>query len=201
MVIVMPAFAKCQQRHPPIVSGGVFSVMRSVAKHMANAVNAEGTVEPNNQPHKNAPDHKRHSTPSVQNNAQRNLQQRMVFVAKLIKPIACHIFSQAQSLSLVGHIMHEPAQMTPPETTIRIMGIFGFIGVEMVHPVIPNPTQDGSLACQSAAHDQKIFNRLWYGETAMGRHPMESHGNPQANGDPIQKDRDGDRIPVKPSRI
>lgn len=44
----MPAFAKRQQRDPPIISGGVFSVMRSVAKHMTNAVDAEGAVEPNN---------------------------------------------------------------------------------------------------------------------------------------------------------
>lgn len=66
MMIVVPAFAKRQQRDPPAVGGAIAHLKVSIAKLVAGTIDKASTMKPDKQAHKNAPDDKGHTPQSVE---------------------------------------------------------------------------------------------------------------------------------------
>ena len=73
MMIIVPAFAEGQQRHPPAVGRSVCGVVVAVANHVARAIDKKGTVKAHNNADKNTPHHKRHPAQGIKQETKRYL--------------------------------------------------------------------------------------------------------------------------------
>src|SRR5262245_30088732 len=117
-----------------------------------------------NQSDKNTPHHEAPPPHHQKKTSQRNLQRDVPAIHEKIDWIGHQILGVIlvpREMAKLGIPIEDPADMSPPESPPRVMGIQFAIGMSMVNPMSGYPGDRTPLDREGAAQGEKVLDPAW----------------------------------------
>src|SRR5436309_1642911 len=200
VVVVVPAFAKREQRHPPRVLRVVLRGEAPAPPHVRGGVDEPGCVEPDYDAEEDYPVDERPATDREQGNPQHRQRhpviRRQLAVEGVAREIGC-VARHQRRVVVSGFTEDHPAHVRPEAIDARRMRVERPVRVLMVLAMHGHPEDRSALERQRPADRQEVFEQLRGLEPAMRVQPMIPHAEPQTDGHPIEDGRDNQVGPWK----
>ena len=162
VVVVVPALAKRQQRHPPAVAGIVPRPEAPAAPHVRRGVHEPGAMKSEDDAEEDAPEHHRPATDGQQHEPDRHKRHIVIAVQP---PIERHggqirrVLGHQRRVVMVGVAEQNPAHVGPEAAVARRMRIAIVVGMLMVNAMGGDPEDRTTLERQRPTHREKILER------------------------------------------
>mmetsp|Transcript_51495 Transcript_51495/g.117091 ORF Transcript_51495/g.117091 Transcript_51495/m.117091 type:complete len:509 (+) Transcript_51495:173-1699(+) len=212
VVPIVPAFANSRQRDPPILSRHVSRVVRLLTERVDHRVHSPSGIQDARIPQHTSkqksiperiPEHRRDIRGHEE--TQQQIPERIGPLLKHDHGICLQI-SHAQTLPSCDHLRsllrQHPTSVREEESTSSIMRISRCVGVQMMHPMVPRPVVDGSLAGHRVAEHQEHTQRQRRLVRLVSPEPVHASRNPQRRNQ-ISQNHKSPRAPLQlllPSR-
>src|SRR5579871_1171246 len=192
VMVVVPALAESQQRHPPAVGGKITSGEAASAPGVRGRIDQPGGVQANHGAHENAPQQEWKSADGEQNHAQHDHWDVVIFRdpdVKLVFGEVGNVSGQRRGV-VVHRLAHQnPSHVRPPLAVDRRVRVAILVGILMMNAVGRHPENRPALERQRGADSQEILDPLRslvaavreqavvaHPDAEASRHPPEKHG-------------------------
>ena len=199
VMVVVPSFAKRQQRDPPTVARIVAGFEPRLPPQMRGGIDQPGSVEGQGQTEEYSPQH--YAPTSEHKEHQPQHDQRDVIEA--VKPDVVAILDQIRSVALDRGVIvimrgaaQNPTDVRPPAAIARRMRVAGLVSVRMMDAMRRNPLNRATLDRQHAAGYEEIFDQFRHFVTTMSDQPVKAHADTKTAGHPVKNDCADHRRPA-----
>ena len=207
VVVVVPALAEAQQRHPPAVAREVGGIEVAVAEGVGGRVHQPGHVVDHRQPQRDGPEHQAQPAATdagvlaieIKGDAERQLQQQEPVVEPAVEGIALQIAGETVNLPQGRDVVQHPLAVGPPQPPAGVVVVVGLVGVEVVVAVQPHPFDGAALAGHRPHQHQEALHPLRGVEAAVGHQPVQAEGDPHHR-EPIHHSQRGHPLPAPEAR-
>ncbi len=198
MVIVVPALAEGEQRHPPQVRRGVAGRKAAVAPDVGSRVYQPGRVQHQARSHEAAPDEPRQAARGVERGEHQQGEDEVETVERAVDRVAgevgCPLREIFRIVSARDIGRHPPEHVGPGEAAAGAMHVLLVVGMRVVLAVVGDPANRATLGGAAADGREEVFEPAGpEGEAAVGEEPVVRQADAQAGGEPVegQADRRG----------
>jgi len=210
VVVVVPAFAACEDGDPPVVAGVVLGFKAALAPQVSSGVDQPGGVEADGDTEEGPPENHTESAYCVvagrcEGCAKSNLKEagddeRHVVV--LAEPDVDRVFGEVRSVTaeegsfrVQGASGENPAGVSPPGTVVRCVRVAFLVGVLMVDAVGGYPEDWAALEREAAAHGDEVLDPLGNFVAAMGQQAVIGHADADVDREEIHDEENGQIFP------
>jgi len=198
MMIVVPAFAKRQDRYPETVGGVVSGHEALRSPHVGGGVHEPSGVQAKYGANECAPQQVGQASEEEQSSAHDDLRNPV----PLADPGMKFVFTQVgdvgeEGIDLVVHGLagKDPSHVGPDAAFARRVRVAFFIRILVMFAVRGDPEDRSAFEGQGCAGGQEIFDPFWSFVAAMRKEPMVAHPDSQTSCNPPQQNCHQERLP------
>src|SRR6266571_7810549 len=170
-MIVMPALAKTQKRHNPLVAALVSRLELTLAKAMANGIGAEGHVMHQENPHQAGPEETCPPTDQQRDAEREHHPERVSAIDKDDDRVLQEM--PAVDVGIWCTVIEEPSYMRMKKALKRTVWITLTISPRVMFYVDGRPFKHRSFHRHGAQDEQNKLDDAMGPETAMREHAMD----------------------------
>ena len=189
VVVVVPAFAECQQRHPPRVLRVVLGGEAAVSPHVGGRVDEPRGVQADDHAQEDRPVDHRPAADGEQDQSHGGQRNPVIRGQPLVEGVAAEVRRVARHDGRVVVLRvaeHHPAQVRPEAAHAGRVRVERLVGMLVMLPVDGHPEHRAALERQRAADGQEIFEQLRCLEPAVRVQPVIAHADAETDGHPVK---------------
>ena len=160
VVVVMPAFARCDEGNEPVVAGVIASFEAAAAPHVCRRIHQPGAMQTDYDTQKDAPQYERYTAEGSEQAAQHNHGDPMI----VVEPDVEAIFHQIRrilrvqgSVAVLRLSDQQPAHVSPPAAVTGRVWVAGLVGLLVVQSMHRYPEYRPAFECQRSTNSKEIL--------------------------------------------